>query len=200
MKKLLFIAALFAGITAVAQSKVKPMVRAGLNIARLTNAEDDRATDFYVGAGVSFKFSKRYTLQPEINYSRQGGSLIYYDNGGFDPNVGVYKADIEAQYVGISVTNKIYIVEGFHFLAGPAIDFKVGDNHDDVEGFDFGIYGGVGYTLPLGLTVEARIKQGFVDIFGSNVNTGDEYDEDYNDDVNDIRLNQVISIGVSYNF
>ncbi|NUY81393.1 PorT family protein [Flavobacterium sp. MAH-1] len=195
MKKLLFIAALLAGSLVQAQGRVKPMVRAGLNIARLTNAEDDRVTDFYVGAGVSFKFSKRYTLQPEINYSRQGGSL--YE---FDPTYGAYKADIEAQYVGIAVTNKIYIVEGFHFLAGPAIDFKVGDNHDDVEGFDFGIYGGVGYTLPLGLTIEARIKQGFVDIFGSNVNTGDEYDEDYNDDVNDIRLNQVISIGVSYNF
>ncbi|MBD3582177.1 porin family protein [Flavobacterium selenitireducens] len=197
MKKLFLLLALASVSLANAQSKIRPMVRAGINTSRLTNAESGRHLDFYAGAGITFKFSKRYNLQPEVNYSRQGGTLLAYES--FDPNLGAEKYDVEAKYVGIAVTNKIFIYQGLHVLAGPAIDFKVGDNHDSVEGFDFGLYGGIGYTLPFGMSVEARIKQGLVDIFGSNVSTGG-YEEDYNDDVSEIRLNQVISVGVSYNF
>jgi type IV secretory pathway VirB10-like protein len=49
--------------------------------------------------------------------------------------------------------------------------------------------------LPNGLTFEARIKQGLVDIYGyDGINNNNDY---Y---YNDVILNQVFQIGISYTF
>lgn len=65
--------------TSQAQVTVKPGVRAGLNISSLTNYNADSRADFYVGGQVGIQFTKFYTLQPELTYSRQGatGMIIF---------------------------------------------------------------------------------------------------------------------------
>ena len=88
--------------------------------------------------------------------------------------------------------------KAFHILGGPSVDFKISDNYinSNPESFDLAIVGGVGYTLPNGLTFEARLKQGLVDIYGYD---GVEYDDNgYR--YNDLILNQVFQIGISYTF
>ncbi|MNG17966.1 hypothetical protein D3C84_1019910 [compost metagenome] len=87
---------------------------------------------------------------------------------------------------------------GFHLLAGPSLDFKTSDNfgrygYDPID-TDLAFVGGIGYSLPNGLTFEARFKQGFIDIYGYD---GVDYDDYYYDQV---ILNQVFQFGISYTF
>ncbi|MFC6097579.1 porin family protein [Flavobacterium qiangtangense] len=209
MKKLI-IATLFLcfGIAKTnAQVTVKPGVKAGLNLSSLTNSEADSRTDFYAGGFVDIKLASFYTLSPEIIYSRQGATVnnyfdeLYFPNPD-DPAFRSRSFDLELQYVSIGVMNKFRIVEGFHAMVGPSFDFKVGDNldNDDLIDFDLAILGGLGYTFPIGLTVEARFKQGLADIFGDNYSYNYDYDDNYNDNLDHIKLNQVLQFGVSYAF
>lgn len=196
MKKITLIAiVLFIGIqSSQAQVKVNPGLRGGLNISTLTNIDDNNfKTDFYVGGLVDIKFNKYFSLQPEITYSRQGDEgREYFDNGSYR------NVNYELNYITFGAVAKFnFNGGGFHLLAGPSLDVKVGDNYINTnpENYDLAFVGGVGYTLPNGLTFEARIKQGLVDIYGYN---GFDYDDDYY--YNDVILNQVFQIGISYTF
>ncbi|CAC9973622.1 PorT family protein [Flavobacterium sp. WLB] len=196
MKKITLIAfVLFIGLVkSQAQVKVSPGLRGGLNISTLTNIDDNRSkTDFYIGGLVDIKFNKYFSLQPEITYSRQGDEGRYFENGRY------YSEKYELNYLTLGAVAKYHFGgKGFHVLAGPSLDIKVGDNYinSNPEGFDLAIVGGVGYTLPNGLSFEARIKQGLIDIYGYdglNNNNDDYY-------YNDVILNQVFQIGISYTF
>lgn len=191
MKKFVVIAfVLFIGIKSEAQVRVSPGLRGGLNLSTLSNIDDNQTkADFYVGGLLDIRFNKFFSLQPEITYSRQGDKgREYFDNGSFR------YVNYELNYVTLGAVAKFnFNGGGFHLLAGPSLDFKVSDNYinSSPEDFDLAIVGGVGYTLPNGLTFEARIKQGLVDIYGYE---GVDY---YYDDV---ILNQVFQIGISYKF
>lgn len=193
MRKFAVIAfVLFIGIQANAQVRVSPGLRGGLNVSTLTNIDDNSSkTDFYVGGLVDIKFNKFFTLQPEITYSRQGDEGRYFENGRY------YSEKYELNYITFGAVAKFnFNGGGFHVLAGPSLDVKVGDNYinSNPEDYDLAIVGGVGYTLPNGLTFEARIKQGLVDIYGYDYYDNDGY---Y---TNDAILNQVFQIGISYKF
>jgi hypothetical protein len=202
MKKItmLFIA-LFA-LQAGAQVTVKPGVRAGLNLATITNLDADMKADFYVGGFVGIKLAKFYTLQPELNYSRQGASSAKFYTGGF-PNPSFMEKDYELQYVSLAIMNKFTFAESFYAIVGPTLDFKVGDNFDSFEdedalGVDFALNGGIGYTLKNGLSIEARYKLGLIDVFGDIYS--DDFDEDENGNYDDVKLNSVFQIGLAYTF
>lgn len=181
---------------------VEPGVRAGLNLSNFTNWRGTEVRpDFYVGGMVSINLFKFYTLQPEINYSRQGAKYDFQAVGNF-PELGNPQEDLEVQYLSFGLMNKFNIAQGFHVIVGPSVDFKVGDNFSnqwwggDVADIDFALHGGIGYTLDMGLTVEARYKMGLVDIFGYE----DWADDDYNGNYDDIILNSVIQLGLNYSF
>ena len=194
MKKVTLIAfVLFIGlINSHAQVRVNPGIRGGLNFSTLTNVEDNSSkTDFYLGGLVNIKFNKYFSLQPEITYSRQGDEGRYFEDGRS------YSEKYELNYLTLGAVAKFnFGGKGFHILGGPSLDFKIGDNYINTnpENFDLAIVGGVGYTLPNGLTFEARIKQGLMDIYGYD----GIYDGDYYYD--DVILNQVFQIGISYTF
>lgn len=190
-----------------AQVTVKPGIKAGLNLSNLTNLNADSKTDFYAGGFVDIKLASFYTLSPEIIYSRQGAKVNSYFDELYLPNPddSAFRSrsfDIELQYISVGVMNKFKIVDGFHAMVGPSFDFKVGDNldNDDLIGFDLGILGGLGYTFPMGLTIEARFKQGLADIFGDNYDYYYDDNDNYNDNLDNIKLNQVFQFGVSYTF
>lgn len=198
MKKITLIAfVLFIGLVKLqAQVTVSPGLRGGLNFSTLTNIDDNRTkTDFYVGGLVNIKFNKYFSLQPELTYSRQGDEGREYLGNGFNYRYVNY----ELNYLTVGAVAKFNVGgKGFHLLAGPSLDFKISDNYinSSPENFDLAIVGGIGYTLPNGLAFEARIKQGLIDIYGYD---GINYD---NDDYyyNDVILNQVFQIGISYTF
>lgn len=187
---------------AFAQITVKPGVKAGANFSNLTGFDADFRTDFYAGGFVAIKLAKIYTLQPELLYSAQGAVVKQYNYSVFDPAVGATYSEkkYSLDYISMSVINKFTFGHGFEAVVGPTLDFQVGDNFDrplgsDLIGFDMGIVGGIGYSLPNGLTFEARFRQGFIDIFG-----GEHYDEYHTDTIDDIYLNQVFQVGVAYTF
>lgn len=175
------------GIAINAQIEVNPGVRAGLNLSSFTNTDEGKSlADFYLGGFAEIDFSQVYKLQPELNYSRQGSSS---DSGN----------DVKIQYLSFTVANKIFPSKnnGFHFVAGPSLAFKVGDDgfgalSEELESIDLLFFGGIGYEFPMGLGVEARYNLGLIDIFGSNVGETVEID--------DIILNKFFQIGVTYEF
>ena len=194
MKKITFILLAFLATTTFtnAQVEIKPVVKAGLNFANLTTptnlSESSSLTSFHIGAGVNFKFARFYTLSPEILYSEQGAKF----NGNNEINVN---------YLSIVVNNKFYIGgSSFNLQIAPVLDILVSDNSNnlnDYQGADFAIMGGVGYDFPFGLTVDARFKQGLVDIFGRNVNDGNGAETT---NFNDLTLNQVFQLSFGYQF
>lgn len=170
--------------------------KAGLNLANVSDIEGDSYMGAYGGVAFGIHFSERYALQPEMGISMQGSKGIYNSN-----------QDLKLTYFSIGVINKLYLVEGFHLLAGPEFNFKVNDTfsdwvgndiYDDEGNFigesdpqpvDFALVGGLGYDLPFGLTLEARYKQGLQDVMNF-INWDDEKS----------RLNQVFQIGIAYKF
>ncbi|HSD14720.1 MAG TPA: porin family protein [Flavobacterium sp.] len=196
----------FFGLTQMnAQVTVKPGIKGGVNFSKLTGFESDFSTNFYVGAFAAIKLAKIYTLQPELLYSAQGADNVRYSDGSiFDPVAPAPKShSVSLDYLSMSVINKFTFGGGFEAVVGPTLDFKLGDNFewplsDDLIGLDMGIVGGIGYSLPNGLGFEARYKQGFVDIFGGEY--FDEYDYNENGNFDEIYLNQVFQLGVSYTF
>jgi len=204
MKKILLFTALnlFFFSTTNAQVKVKPGVKAGLNLSRLTNTESDFRPDFYVGGLAEIKFTTFYALQPELVYSRQGATITYFNEDGITPGPSVEKK-YSLDYLSLGVINKFTFAESFQVVVGPTLDLQVADNFesyqsDDLIGVDLGLALGLGYSLPNGLTFEARFKQGMVDIFGDNYNDYD--DENGNGNYDEVILNQVLQFGVSYTF
>lgn len=204
MKKILFFTAfsLFFFSTSNAQVTIKPGVKAGLNLSRLTNSDSDFRPDFYVGGLAEIKFTSFYALQPELVYSRQGATVTY-DPGVNPIEASSFEKKYSLDYLSLGVINKFTFAERFQAVVGPTIDIQVADNFesyqsDDLIGLDLGLALGLGYSLPNGLTFEARFKQGMVDIFGDNYNDYD--DENGNGNYDEIILNQVLQFGVSYTF
>ena len=202
MRKITTIALiLFIGIlTSQAQVTVSPGLRGGLNLSKLSNIDDNGLkSGFYAGGFVAIKFNKYFTLQPEITYSQQGSEGRYYNDQ--NPDFGT-PAKYELNYLSLDAVAKFHFGgQGFHILAGPSADFKTSDNFGRYNfnpiDFDFSVIAGIGYSLPNGLTFEARFKQGLIDIYGYD---GLDYDDNDNYYYEDLILNQVFQIGISYTF
>ena len=198
MKKIILIAfVLFTGLlTSQAQVTVSPGIRGGLNLSNLTNfGSSDVKPDFYVGGLVAIKFNKYFTLQPELTYSRQGSKTNEFLADGF----GFNDKNYELNYFTIGAVGKFHFEgKGFHVLAGPSLDIKTDDNFPyygyNPIGADLAFVGGIGYSLPNGLTFEARFKQGLIDIYGYE---GIDEEDYYYDD---IVLNYTFQFGISYTF
>ena len=170
--------------------------KAGVNFSNISDIESNTLTGANFGVAFAVKFNDRYSLQPEMGFSMQGAKEVYNSS-----------EDFKLHYFTVGVINKLYLVAGFHLLAGPEFNFKVNDTFSDwydsdiyddegnylgdtdAQPFDFMIVGGLGYDLPFGLTFEARYKQGLLDV-----------NDFFNVDDDKSSLNQVFQIGVAYKF
>ncbi|MEO6175422.1 MAG: outer membrane beta-barrel protein [Flavobacterium circumlabens] len=204
-KTFLLFAIIFLSFTKTqAQVTFRPGIQAGATISKIEKTELDlkSKTDFYIGGFGALKLGKIYTLQPEITYSRQGskGSVEGFYYGQSQTITEKRSLDISLQYLSFITMNKFNLTENIYLLAGPFVDFMVGDEvkYDKSNNFfapiskgediDFGIIGGVGFSLPKGIAFEARIKKGTRDAF---------------DDVNGsatVNTNLVYQIGAAYTF
>jgi len=210
MKKIIFFIVVMFSMVAFSQAKLG--FRAGVNLAKITGDNSSTKTDFYAGAMLNVHLSDLYELQPELTYSRQGGS---YDTSYnyYDSNIGsnvnsVSNIDVELNYISIGLTNKFFILkdEKLHLLIGPSVDFNfknnlvsvVNGNYEiDYTPIDVSFYGGIGYQFDFGLTLEARYKHGLLDIDFDN---DDIYNSSTGKYESSIELNSVIQFGASYRF
>lgn len=206
MKRFLLILILASTVNVFSQVEFKPGFRAGANFSRLTNTDGKSKTDFYLGGLLGIQFTKFYTLQPELTYSRQGAvvnELDYFNS--YDPVITstTKEEKYNLDYLSIGVNNKFTFGPGIQVMVGPTIDVKVGDNFpsslsNELIGIDFTLVAGLGFEFENGIAVEGRFKQGMVDIFGDNYNENN--DSNGNGNYDEVKLNQLFQVGISYSF
>lgn len=178
--------------TANAQVTFKPGIRAGVNFSKLTQTEFDTKTDFYVGGFGALKLTRFYTLQPEVNYTRQGAAGgTYYD---YNTNASVrIGGKTEINYISFGIINKFTFNDQFDIHFGPTMDFETDSNVYTNSDVDLAFTAGIGYTTPFGLTIEARVKKGIIDV----LETDNYYNNNFVDDYN---TNFLFQVGLSYSF
>ena len=195
MKKILaaLLVSFFCTATLSAQVTAKPGLRTGANFSKFSHTDFDFKTDFYLGGFMAIKLSSFYTLQPEVNYSRQGAKadLVYYN--GANDEIWMVSRDISVDYLSFTLINR-FNYYNFDIHGGTTLDFETYSNVPTNTELDLGVTLGIGYTLPIGLTIEARWKRGLLDVLES---------DDYNNTLNyvgDNNANNTFQVGLSYSF
>lgn len=146
--------------------------KAGLNYTSATRGNldnnPDARTSFYIGAGIELPLNNSFSLQPEIQYSRQG----FQRNVGEEPQLQHYLYKID--YINIPVTLKYYFVKGFTFDLGPQIGVRINSEHETAEDdeaaslgkshlLDIGFVAGLGFKFDSGLLINLRFGHGFLE-------------------------------------
>ncbi|QRM88859.1 outer membrane beta-barrel protein [Lacinutrix sp. WUR7] len=203
MKKIILsLALIIASTTAFSQVTVSPGVKAGFNLANLSNV-DESTTKLGLQGGlfVNLHLSSFYELQIETAYSSQGATFEYKEYDFFTDNYRTVKEDLDLDYISLNIANKFFPIKdiGLNLIVGPSLDILVNSDHyNDATPIDFSLFGGIGYEFPFGLGLEVRYKQGLIDV---REDYYDYYDEDDDDFYNgDNALNGVIQFGVTYKF
>ncbi|WP_430614470.1 outer membrane beta-barrel protein [Flavobacterium sp. JP2137] len=198
MKKTLLLFCLLGFFQAKAQVGFSPGIRAGANFSSLSHVDSNTRTDFYVGLVGAVKLAPFYTLQPELNYSRQGANDIHYRNYDWIPPVGREQeygqrmtGNLAYQYMGVSIINKFHI-KNFNLQVGPGLDVMVQAPEYITNEVDLTLNLGVGYKLTESLGIEARLKVGMIDPFN-------DYFVDF-DDNHEYITNNVFQVGLFYKF
>lgn len=223
MKKIIVAAfVFFAFAQTQAQVTFKPGIRAGANFSHFTQGDDyystyydqntgqnvrvpqadfTSKTDFYIGLYGALKLTKYYTLQPELNYSRQGSKIEYFD----DQTLSMRKTQFDVSYISVGVINKFTFSDKFNVHIGPTIDiltdksrnafyepndynndyFYYSSYNDSDSDIDLAFVLGLGFNFTKNLGIEARIKKGIIPVL-------DFSDNDH--------TNVVFSAGLTYTF
>lgn len=199
MKKIIFLALIFIGITTTVQAqKIKFGAKAGMNLASWIGDDIEDGTNMrasiHFGILTEFKLNDKFSIQPEVLYSGQGATMK-----GLYTLTQSYKAAFRFDYINVPVMAKYYIVDGFNVEAGPQVGFllsskqmvktgdvkEVSEFDDKVKNIDFAANLGIGYDLPMGLFFNARYSFGL-----TKVNDTDEVNI----------KNRVLSLSVGYKF
>jgi len=199
--KKIFIAivAFFALTQTQAQATFKPGLRGGFSFSTISEMHADYKTDFYVGGFGEINITKLYALQPEITYTRQGSNNVARNY--FDDIAGIEKVehrDLQIDYLSLALINKFTFGPGIQIQFGPALDVLLHDNLIKRKQYnDLAFVTGIAYKVSPNLTIEGRLKKGFLDVLDSGYYHNDRNDDylfgDYNTNIN-------FQLGLSYSF
>lgn len=158
MKNLVLLStiAMFAITNLINAQNVDIGLKTGLNISNFTGGDANRNNlfDFHIGGLAEFKINEKFSLQPELLYSRQGSEA---ENS----------LKIKVDYLAIPIMAKYYLSEKFSVEAGPQLSFLVNDKAEfndssipdaevDAASFDFGLNIGFGYSINTHLIAQVR--------------------------------------------
>lgn len=153
-----------------AQAQVSLGVKAGLNFAKLdvnSSASEnyESRTGYHAGAFGLIKLAM-IGIQPEVMFSRQGSKYEFNSQ----------QLDANFDYINIPIIFKWYLAAGFNLQAGPQFGFlskaevedavtsAMTDVKEFYKGSDTSMAVGIGWDLPLGITLDARYNFGLSDI------------------------------------
>ena len=163
MKKLMFLPFLLGVM--VANAQIKLGLKAGVNVSTfngLDNAES--LTAYHAGGIVRWKF-KRFTLAPELLYSKQGASVT--ENGT--------ETDYEVDYILLPIMLQWQFGGSLYIEGGFQAGFRANDNFPDnytPKGTDWSGALGLGFMKPTGgLGIGARYSLGLANV--ADVTSGD---------------------------
>ena len=188
----------FALAKVQAQVTFQPGLRGGLSLSTISEMHANYRPDFYVGGFGEINFTKRYALQPEINYIRQGSNNVARNFIDQDTQTErTVHQDLQMSYLSVALLNKLKFGQ-FQVQFGPALDVLLSDNLAFRKTYnDLSFVTGVAYKMPSGLAFEFRFKKGLLDVLDSDYyhnNSNSHYlFGDYNTNVN-------FQIGISYSF
>lgn len=117
-------------------------------------------TGFHLGAFAQIR-GERVGFQPEILFSQQGSTVKYSGQPDIKTNFS---------YMNIPLIVKLYTIAGINLQVGPQIGLltsaEVNDQNvkDELKKTDFSLALGLGWDLPLGLTIDGRYNWGLSDI------------------------------------
>lgn len=176
MKKLLLVCLILVGVdfahTASAQVQFSLGIKGGVNFANLNvqNAQAtwDGRTGFHGGAFALFKLTA-FAIQPELIFSQQGSTVNFQSQ------------DIKANfsYLNVPIIAKFYLPLGLNLQLGPQFGFLTTADSDfnpvsgtqtstDLTDYyrnsDVSLGMGIGWDLPLKITIDARYNLGLTDI------------------------------------
>lgn len=204
MKKAVLLLVIFLTTASIfAQVKIRPGVKLGINNSRVQGINDSESLQgINAAAFVNFDFTRFYELQLETGYSQQGTSVRTYNSNfinGDNPTFGTqYQTeDLNLNYLTLGIANKFFVAakdHGFHFIVGPSIDILVNDTRFESTPIDFSFFAGIGYEFSFGLAIEARYKQGIVNV------EDDYYYDDYYYDNDNYYTNSVFQVSAAYKF
>jgi len=200
MKKIFFTIVGLVGFTCsfYAQNfNIGPKV--GANFSSLSGVDGGKSkTGYYFGAFAEIGFSGKFSIQPEVLYTAQGGKydVVSIPDGTIEQNV-------ENSYVSVPVMFKYKLIGGLAVEFGPKFDFltksdtkfrklKI-DSKDSYQSFNFGLGLGLSYKLPLGLMIDARYNFGLSKL-NKDISIAGIPSSDRN------IKNDVFQIGVGYRF
>jgi hypothetical protein len=183
MKKVVLLSIVaFFGLTNVNSQEIKLGIKGGINFSEINwvNSKNKfKTTDFNVGFMAEIPISKKFSFQPELLYSGQGGSSI------------------NLSYLNAPLIGKYYVTKGLSIEAGPQVGYLLSAKTDDrnikssFNKFDFGANFGLGYRFNNGLNFGVRYNLGLTKI--NNTSTVSQYSNIKN-------RNQVFQITVGYFF
>jgi hypothetical protein len=185
--KRIFLLLAFAGTFAAADAQTKIGLIGGVNLADW-GGEDADGVDakigFHVGGFANFAVGNKFSIQPELLYSTQGGKI---DAPGDD-------VKLRFNYINIPVMVKYELIDGLHAELGPQFGFAVTrkskqgdvtvDRNDDFKGFDLGLGLGASYQFP-----STPVGIGARSVFGLSR---------LDDDGDAKMFNRVFQLGVTY--
>lgn len=180
-----------------AQVTFKPGLRGGFTFSTISEMHATYKTDFYVGGFGEINIGKRYSLQPEITYNRQGSNNVarnYFDATNIER---VEHRDLRLDYLSFALINKFTFGPGIQIQFGPVLDVLVYDNLAKRKTYnDLAFITGIAYRVSSELTFEARIKKGVLDVLDSDYyynNRNNYFFGDYNTNVS-------FQLGIAYSF
>lgn len=161
MKKISFIVLLVLSVSYVqAQAQANFGLKGGLNLAHTTNSntgESGNKAGLHAGLLAHIHLTPQWSVQPELYYSSQGGT--------------VSNVDIYLNYINIPLLLQ-YNFSGFRIQTGPQLGLLVGvkDKIDGVESnfftsddfktSDFSWTFGASYLMPSGFGFDGRYNLG----------------------------------------
>lgn len=184
--KITFLAVMAFMITAgINAQDISFGAKAGANFASISGdltENIDGRTSFNLGVVANLGISEKFSIQPELVYSAQGGTA----------SIEGEDFTIKLDYINVPVLADFNIVKGLSIQAGPQIGFNITSEVDtdgeasseiESESIEFSLAAGAQYILDQGLFFQARYGLGIT-------NTSDIL----------TRKNNVFSLSVGYFF
>ncbi|MDT0644307.1 porin family protein [Zunongwangia sp. F363] len=182
-------------------------ITAGVNFANLyssnmpTEEYAKMKAGFHAGPMAQVRFSNLFAIQTELLYSQQGskmeipyieitppGELGYSNTEPAANQTTIRGAKSKYDYLNLPVLAKFYVYKGLNAFAGPQVSLLLSakDEYEseevnvkeEIDAFDFGILGGVGYELKMGLLLKASYYLGLNNISNINYKEALGYDPD----------------------
>ncbi|MXN89930.1 outer membrane beta-barrel protein [Flavobacterium sp. Sd200] len=169
MKKILLIAAMFAGSFAMQAQGIDFGIKAGANFSNFNgDIDSDGITNFHAGAALELNLIPTFSIQAEGLFSTQGGKAVYEVDGA-----GGVAQDFKLDYISVPVMAKFYLLpDRFSLMAGPQFSFLVNEAEEQFKAktFDLAAAGGVELKIFAGLFAQARYTIGLTDVYGDSEN------------------------------